>query len=71
MEILRSMEDNRQKLIKGIFKAVTMVFQDNFRVRERPDDGRVMQSEDLTKEHTITDPTISDVPKLTTEKIVS
>jgi hypothetical protein len=42
LEIFRAMEKNKQQLTKGILKAVTMVYQDMLRVRERPGEGRVM-----------------------------
>ena len=42
MEIFRAMEKSGQKLTKGILKAVTMVYQDMFRVRDRPGEGRIM-----------------------------
>lgn len=42
IEIYRVLVRNDQKLTKGIMKAVTMVYQDMFRVREHPEIGRVM-----------------------------
>ena len=42
LETFRALEKNKQKLTKGILKAVTMVYQDLFRVRDRPGEGRVM-----------------------------
>ena len=42
LETFRAMEKNKQQLTKGILKAVTMVYQDMLRVRERPGEGRIM-----------------------------
>jgi hypothetical protein len=36
LEIFRVMEENRQKLTKGILKAFTIMYQDMFRVRNTP-----------------------------------
>ena len=42
IETYRVLVRNGQKLTKGIFKAVTMVYQDMFRVRDHPELGKVL-----------------------------
>ena len=42
LEIFRALNRNKQKLNKGILKAITMVYQDMFRVRPYPDKGRII-----------------------------
>ena len=39
LEIFRALKRTKQKLNKGILKAITMVYQDMFRVRPYPDKG--------------------------------
>ena len=42
LEIFRAFKRTKQKLNKGILKAITMVYQDMFRVRPYPDKGRIL-----------------------------
>ena len=42
IETYRVLVRNNQKLTKGIFKSVTMVYQDMFRVRDHPELGKVL-----------------------------
>jgi hypothetical protein len=42
LEIFRALKRTKQKLNKGVLKAITIVYQDMFRVRPYPDKGRII-----------------------------